>query len=168
MASRLSLELARADADATVTAFVERVVGEPVDAHERTHAMTRAARLNLLAVEGGRPLLERSAVLRGRRSAQPYVYAESLLAPSRLPAGFCGRLETSRDPIGRLLEREGIGFTRSPLSLPEHPRATVEGFRLPEDHLFARRYLLLVDGLAAMVVAEWFLPALGPFFDDHP
>ena len=163
VASRLCLELALADTGVTVTAFLERIAGEAIDAHDRRHVMTQAAKSNPLGAEEGCPLLQRSAVLQGRMSAQPYLYAESLLVPSRLPASFCPRLETSRDPIGRLLSNEGIGFTRSPLSRPHRPGASTDASPVPDDYLLARRYRLDIDGLPVMVVAEWFLPALEPF-----
>ena len=56
-----------------------------------------------------------SIILRGRTSAQSYVHAESLLDPSRLPVAVYQQLETSSDPIGRILNREGIAFTRCQL-----------------------------------------------------
>ena len=91
---RLRLESALRQAGATVTAFLEELVGEPIDAHERRHFMIEAGTPNLLGVAVGHPLLRRSTILRGRRSAQSYVYAESLLDPQ---PSSCRRLPATRD-----------------------------------------------------------------------
>ena len=164
VASRLRLESALSQAGTTVTAFLEQLVGEPVDAHERHHVMMKAGTPNFLGVGEGHPLLRRSSVLQGRRSAQPYMHAESLLVPSRLPAAFCLRLETSSDPIGRVLAKEGIGFTRSPLPRPDRDHEAVFGDApVPDEHLFARTYRIDVDGVPIMVIGEWFLPTLESF-----
>src|ERR1700677_479153 len=121
------LEAALARTGETVTAFIEKFAGEPIDADERYHTMTRAPTRNPLKVPDGHPLIKRTVVLRGRTSAKPYVYAESLLVPGRLPAVFFVRLETSADPIGRILTEEGITFTRSPLAPPDLRPPVVRG-----------------------------------------
>lgn len=158
-----SLQLALNDTGATVTAILERIVGEPVDAGSTSHTMTSAGSANLLGVEAACPLLLRTAVLKGRRSARPYLYAESLLVPSRLPASFCQELQTSRDPIGRLLVNSKIAFTRSQLPQSEGSGAFSDGLSVPDEYLLSRRYRVESDGVPVMVVAEWFLPALELF-----
>ncbi|MGA2037385.1 MAG: chorismate pyruvate-lyase family protein [Acidimicrobiales bacterium] len=164
MTTRSRLELALGQTERTITAFLEQLVGESVDAHERRHVMTQARTPNFLGVGEGHPLLQRSAVLRGRRSAQPYMHAESLLVPSRLPAAFCRRLETSNDPIGRILAKEGMGFTRSALPRPDRCRASIfSDARVPDEHLLARTYRVDVDGVPVMVISEWFLATLESF-----
>jgi len=168
VAPRSRLESVLSQTGTTVTAFLEQLVGEPVDAHELRHVMIEASTPNLLGVGEGHPLLQRSSVLQGRRSQRPYVHAESLLVPSRLPAAFCRQLETSNDPIGRILAKEGIVFTRSQLPRPDRGRAPVRAdSQGSEDCLFARTYRIDIDGVAVMVISEWFLQVLelflGPF-----
>ncbi len=165
---RSYLESAFSQSGTTVTAFLEQLAGEPVDAHERHHAIIEASTPNFLGVEEGHPLLQRSAVLQGRRSMQPYAHVESLLVPSRLPAGFCRQLETGNDPIGRILCKDGIAFTRSELPGPDRGRALVlSGSPVPEDYLFARTYRIDVDGVAVILISEWFLRVLESFL-GHP
>lgn len=154
--ARSRLELALGQTGRTVTTYLEQLVGEPIDAHERHHATARAGTPNAFGVADGHPLLERTAVLRGRRTAQTYVRAESVLVPSRLPGDVCRQLERGSDPIGRILAREGIEFSRSPLD------GTV-GEAGPDDYLLARRYRVEMEGVSVMVIAEWFLPALEAF-----
>ena len=162
---RATLELALAQT-ATVTALLEQLVHEPVDAFVHRQLMTRAGAGNLLEVGEDDALLQRSAELRGRISAQPFMRAESLLVPSRLPNSVLTQLETSNDPIGRILYREGITFTRSPLPPPEpSASAPTAGSQMPCKHLLARAYRLEVDKVAVMVIAEWFLDNLEPFLE---
>ena len=161
---RVRLESALSETGTTVTAFLEALVGEPIDAHQRRHGTVVAGTANLLGVEAGHLLVERSAVLQGRRSAQTFVNAETLLVPSRLPTAFCRRLWTSADPIGRIMAEEGIDFTRSRPWSPEGRRPTAsDGFEAPDEYLLARTYLIEIDGSPVMEITEWFLPSLELF-----
>jgi chorismate-pyruvate lyase len=176
MSVRSRLESGLGQSGRTVTVFLEQLVGEPIDAHERHHVMTQAGARDPLGVAEGHPVLQRSAVLRGRRSAKPYLRAHTLLVPSRLPPGFCRQLETSTDPIGRILVESGVCFTRAPLPPAFGPANPFTHAISPEDHLMARMYRVDVDGVAVMAIAEWFLAALKPFLledsqvseDDDP
>ena len=71
-----------------------------------------------LWVQATEPLLHRAATLQGKRSGCAYVYAESVLVTRRLPTPFRHRLETSADPIGRILEQLGMAVTRRNLVEP--------------------------------------------------
>jgi chorismate-pyruvate lyase len=136
------LELGLGRTSGTVTAFLEQLTGEPIEAHERRHAMIEVDSPNSLGVHPGSPLLKRTVVLRGRRSARPYVYAESLLVPGSLPSAFFKRLDTSADPIGRILTEECIDFTRVPLPPPgPRPALVVTDDELASNRcILARRY----------------------------
>lgn len=169
VATPSSLEEALSRANGTVTAFLEQLVGEPIDARARRHKMTRAERSNGLRVPEGHPLLLRAAALQGRTSGRSYVYAESILVPSRLPGTFRLRLESSNDPIGRILGEEGINTTRQPLSAPDRSTVAdppVEAIGIG-DHLLARSYRIDAEGTPVMVIAEWFLTPLERFLPLH-
>jgi chorismate-pyruvate lyase len=164
VANPSGLEIALADAGGTVTALVERLVGEPIDAQVQSQYAMPADRSNGLGVEVGHPLLVRTAVLTGRRSGRPFVYAESVLVPSRLPERFCVRIGTAGLPIGRILEEEGIAVTRSPVGGSGRGTETVRSAApLATDHLLYRTYRVDVEGSPAMVIAEWFLASLEQF-----
>jgi chorismate-pyruvate lyase len=165
VATSSGLALALGRTTGTVTAFLEQLVGEPIDAHERHHEMTHSDTADCLRVGPGNQLLKRTVVLRGRRSATPYVYAETLLAPGRLPAAFFSRLKTSVDPIGRILSEEGITFTRVPLPGPDPRDEFVDAGALPvpDGCSLARSYRVDVDGLPVMMINEWFLSTLRSF-----
>jgi chorismate-pyruvate lyase len=156
------LELALGRTAGTVTAFLEERMGEPIEAGDRRHATIEVGAPNSLGVHPGSSLLKRTVVLRGSRSASPYVYAESLLVPGSLPAVFFKRLETSADPIGRILTEECIAFTRVPLPPPGPCPALVETGDEPASNrcILARRYRIDVAATPVMEIAEWFLSAL--------
>jgi chorismate-pyruvate lyase len=164
-----ALEVALSRAGGTVTAFLEHLVGERVDAHDRRHQMTPAAASNDLLVAPGHPLLHRSAVLRGRTSGRSYVSAETLLVVSRLPGTIGERLQSGSDPIGRVFEEEGVAFTRGPVGPAEPtPRGRgPEGDPTADGCLLARSYRVDVDGSPVMIVTERFLPVLGSFLTDR-
>jgi chorismate-pyruvate lyase len=159
------LEAALSRTNGTVTAFLEQLVGEPIDARERRHRITRAETSNPLRVAEGHPLLIRTAALQGRTSGRSYLYAESVLVPSRLPANLRLRLESSSDPIGRILGEEGITVTREPLVGPDRDSASVspEAGIAVGDYLLARTYRVDAEGAPLMVIAEWFLTSLNGF-----
>jgi chorismate-pyruvate lyase len=165
VATPSGLEIALSRASGTVTAFLEQLIGEPIDARVRRHKMTRAEPSNGLRVPEGHPLLFRAAALQGRASGRSFVYAESVLVPSRLPGTFCLRLESSNDPIGRILGDEGITVTRHPLDAPDrssapNPPERSIGFG---DYLLSRSYRIDAEGDPVMVIAEWFLTSLRRF-----
>ncbi len=147
----------------TVTSFVEHLVGESICAVDRRHVPVTARCDNDLELATGETLVQRSAVLRGIRSSKPYLYAETLLAPSRLPVAFMEELEESCEPIGRLLATHGIRFSRKALPLGRTSRSVIRPEPPPSDHIWARRYQVTVEAAPVMVIGEWFLPSLRPF-----
>ena len=168
VAKLTGLEAALSRASGTVTAFLEQLVGEPIDARKRRHKLLRAEPSNSLRVAEGDPLIFRAAVLEGRTSGRVYLYAETVLVPSRLPANVRLRLESSSDPIGRILGEEGITVTRHHLGGSESGSAPLppEGVAV-SDYLLARTYRLDAEGTPLMVIAEWFLISLTEFLPSQ-
>ncbi len=151
----------------TVTSFLEQLVGEGIDVHIHHHHMVAAHPANGLRVEEGEPLLHRAATLRGRTSGRSYVYAESVIVTGRLLAGFCHRLETSIDPIGRILDELGIAVTREGLAEPDglvvpRPNSDVK----IGECLLARTYRVDSEGAPLMIITEWFLTTLTAFLSS--
>jgi chorismate lyase len=164
VADRSGLLAALESTSGTVTNFLEELVGESIDAEALRHDIIGAPTSNNLGVAPGEPLLQRTATLRGRISGSSYVYAESVIVTSRLPAGFCLRLESSFDPIGRILEEMGIAVTRENLAEPHlfdptRPDATAK----VGDYLLARTYRIDSGQTPLMVISEWFLRTLKPY-----
>jgi chorismate--pyruvate lyase len=170
VATPSQLERALSLGAGTVTAFLEQLVGEPVDARRVSHEEARAGTSSALEVAEGHPVLNRTAVLQGRTSGQAYVYAESVLVTSRLSTGFRLRLDSTSDPIGRILDEEGIAVTRVSLSGPDRADFDGQARRRPAigDWLLNRSYRIDARGAPVMVVAEWFLSSLTGFFPVEP
>jgi chorismate-pyruvate lyase len=162
VANRLGLRAALESTSGTVTDFLEQLVGENIDAHTHHHDIVEAHNANGLGVEQGEPLLHRAATLRGRTSGCSYVYAESVIVVGRLPTGFCNRLETSTDPIGRIFNEMGMAVTRQGVGEPDvvpRPNGDVK----VGDYLLARTYRIDSEQTPVMIITEWFLKTLIPF-----
>jgi chorismate-pyruvate lyase len=162
VANRSGLRAALDGTSGTVTDFLEQLVGEKIDAHTHRHDIVGAHNANGLGVEEGEPLLHRAATLRGHTSECSYVYAESIIVVGRLPTGFFNQLETSTDPIGRILEEMGIAVTRQGVGEPDgvpRPNSDVT----VTDYLLVRTYRIDSEQTPVMIVTEWFLKTLIPF-----
>ena len=163
-----TLEQLLAGTGGTVTATLEVLVGEPVDATVVGQRAVASDGPGALAVPEGHPLLCRAATLHGRHSGRSYVEAVTLLVPSRLPAGFGDRLGSGDQPIGRLLEAEGIGVTREALAdVDPLARAVWPEVAPPEETVrLARTYRVDTAGRPVMVISEWFLTTLDRFLES--
>jgi chorismate-pyruvate lyase len=142
-----------------VTEFLERLAGEPVDADIVSRQRGPAGDHALLGLTPDVAVMHRAVLLTGRTTTRRFVYAESAIVSERLPGPVCRRLETSRDPIGRVLSEYGLRLRREPLADPVVPRVVGEDIRpLLGTSVFWRRYRIIVDGHPVMLVSEWFLP----------
>lgn len=145
-----------------VTELLEALFDEPVDAERLKHELLEAGADNLINVDEGHELLHRAALLRGRVTRRPYLYAESLIACDRLPEGVTAQLRHTDTPLGRALVAQDLVFRRKMLG---HPRGTP---RSCDEQLFTlirsvdakRSYQILIDDVPVVVVDEWFLPAV--------
>jgi chorismate-pyruvate lyase len=160
-------------ADGTVTTLLEACTGEPVAT--RTTRQAGPAALDLLLAATGpwwhpdASLLElapaerviaRRAILAGARSGVPYVLAESLLVPGRLPGGCAERLMRAGASLGRLLLADALETRREVLRI-DAVRAGEAADALdvaPGETLARRTYRIVIRGRAAAAVTEW-LPA---------
>jgi chorismate-pyruvate lyase len=167
VANRSGLRAALESTSGTVTNFLEQLVGESIDALVHHHDVIGARSSNDLEVAEGEPLLQRAATLRGRMSGSSYVYAESVIVTSRLPTRFSLRLESSIDPIGRILDEMGIAVTRENLIEPRgFADSRPNGAMTVCDYLLARTYRIDSEQTPVMVITEWFLRALNPFLSS--
>ncbi len=107
-------------------------------------------------------------MLQGRASGRSYVYAESILVPSRLSDRFRLRLDSTSDPIGRILDDEALVVTRSPLCGPDRPDVSVPAATRPPtgDVLLSRSYRIDAGAVPVMAISEWFLRSLSSYLPD--
>jgi len=146
-------------ADGTVTRFVEAWAMEPVEVYRLAQAELRLQHaLEWLDAAAGEPAISRSVLLRGRRSAQLFLYASSLILPGRLPAAMRKTLASSAEGLGQIIvsgglesRREGLWFGRQQLDdLPTAVAATGQG------DFLVRCYRLLAGGQPVMMITERF------------
>jgi chorismate-pyruvate lyase len=168
------LELAFCRSPGTVTDLLEALTGEPLVADVvRQHPM-EAGQDNGLGVAPGLVVTYRAAVLKGRVTDVPYVYAESVYQPERLPDSVGRQLARTSDPIGRILAAHGLVVAREPVGAPEETGApgwarSGEVGAEPVEIVWCRAYRLMVGGVAVFAITEWFcrsvldaLPRSGP------
>ena len=160
-------------ADGTVTALLEACTGEPIAT--RTNRQAGPATLNTLLAATGRwwhpdptllelvpaeRLIARRALLLGTRSEIPYVLAESLVAPDRLPTPLAERLTLEGTSIGRLLTGWSLETRRELLEITAlragdaSDHLSVE----PGETLARRTYRIVIGQRTAVVVTEWLAP----------
>jgi chorismate-pyruvate lyase len=162
MVNQLGLRAALDRTSGTVTDFLEQLVGEKIDAYTHRHDIVEAHNAHGLGVEEAEPLLHRAATLRGRTTGRSYIYAESIIVVGRLPTGFSDQLETTTDTIGRILEKMGIAVTRQGVGQPGAPPP--DSHVTVGDYLLARTYRIDSGQTPVMIITEWFLKTLIPFF----
>jgi chorismate-pyruvate lyase len=152
------------ESNGTVTSFLEHLVGEKIDARQRLHTTIGGRASNDLQVARGEPLLHRAATLQGRSSGLSYLYAQSVIATSRLPTRFLHRIESTNDPIGRILDEMAIVVTRLDLGPPNRQTDSRPSFDVNvDDCLLTRTYRIDSEQTPVMIITEWFLSTLMPF-----
>jgi chorismate-pyruvate lyase len=146
------------DNPGTVTHLLERITGEPMFADVVRQCSITASTDNGLGATLGCPVTQRMAVLRGRTTHLPYLYAESLFLPERLPGRARARLDRSNDPIGLVLVAYGLRTRREVLPQPgavgSEASSIIAGFS--SEVVWSRAYRLCIEGLPVFAIREWF------------
>jgi len=152
----------------TVTEFLEHLAGEPIDADVLSQEAAPAGNDNALGLVPDHELVRRTVLLTGRTSGRRFVYAESAIAVELLPDPVRQRLQSSRDPIGRVLTDHGMLVRRDPLAGPVvAARNAVRGANLLDGAVLSRRYRITLGGDTAIVVSEWFLQTVSEALASH-
>jgi chorismate-pyruvate lyase len=77
--------------------------------------------------------------------------------------GFGNQLETSTVPIGRILEEMRVTVSRHAIGEPDGVPRPNSDMKV-SDYLVARTYRLESQQTPVMIITEWFLKTLTPFF----
>jgi chorismate-pyruvate lyase len=159
--------------DGTVTSQLEALTGEPIVT--RTTRQAGPATLDLLLAVTGpwwradtglvelaptEQLIARRVTLRGGRSGTPYVLADSLVVPDRLPGVNAERLRLEGASLGRLLAVSELETRREVLRITTERAGAASGHLCtePSTTLACRTYRIMVRQRAAAVVTEWLVP----------
>jgi chorismate-pyruvate lyase len=150
------------DNPGTVTHLLEKITGEPMFADVVRQCSIKASTDNGLGATLGRPMTQRMAVLRGHTTHLPYLYAESLFLPERLPERARAQLDRTNEPIGRVLVAYGLRTGREMLPQPgpigADASSIIDGFS--SEVVWSRAYRLSIDGLPAFAIREWFFSSV--------
>jgi chorismate-pyruvate lyase len=155
------------DSSGTVTHLIEELTGELVVADVVRQQPMEAGQDNGLGVAAGQVVTFRAAVLKGQSTGRPYLYAESIYQPERLPEPARRQLAQTSDPIGRMLAVHGLTAARaaSLTRLGERGGPTWAQVA-PAEIVWNRAYRLTVGGDPVFAITEWFcrsvLEALPP------
>jgi chorismate-pyruvate lyase len=142
----------------TVTHLLEALTGEPLVADVVRQYSTSAEADNPLEVGAGQTVTHRIAVLKGGVTMVPYVYAESVFVPARLPQSACLQLERTNDPIGRVLAAHGLEHVReeTPAAGAATPRVLDAAATGASAVVWSRAYRLRIEDRPVFAICEWF------------
>ncbi|HEY1316688.1 MAG TPA: chorismate pyruvate-lyase family protein [Gaiella sp.] len=155
--------------DGTVTTLLEACTAEPirtatvrvagpatVDDLMRLTGSWWHPNASLLDLEPAEPVIVRRAVLRGARTSRPYVLAESLVVPGRLPGAMADALAQPGASIGRLLQSNGAETRRELLQVGRMRanEATEYLETRPDATIAWRTYRIQMGGRTIVLLAE--------------
>ncbi|NEP84210.1 MAG: DUF98 domain-containing protein [Okeania sp. SIO3B3] len=145
--------------DGTLTEMLEVYLAEKihlVKLSEQTFTLTETnAPLDLTA---GTEVIERKILLQGKISRNNWIYAQSLLVPSRLDPHFRERLLQSREPMGRLWLEHKLETFKEIIDTAREPALDIAThFKIrPEDRLLSRTYRLFSNRQPIIMITEKF------------
>ena len=145
--------------DGNVGRILEDYAGEPIVAvvlQQSTSAHGEANHALELAADEER--LTRRALLRTGASDRTLLYAETLVALTRLPPLVRSGLLSTAEPIGRLLTAARLETFREILSAGTTPAGAVAAhFDIaPDDAMYVRTYRIINGGRPIMLISEQF------------
>lgn len=145
--------------DGNVTQLLEAYAGEPMEVVKLSQAQEHSSsEIAELAVALHERVVKRRVLLQGSASKRGFLYAESTIAPDRLPAGVRRGLVFTRQPIGSLLSEHRVETFRELLGAAEEPAGALATYLAvePTDTLIARTYRIACGGRPVMLITERF------------
>ncbi len=143
--------------DGTVTRTLEACAGEPMELVKLSQSSMPAASAGRdLGVAEDDEVLFRRILMRGARSGRHLLYAESLIAPSRLHPRLRHGLHHSDAPIGRLLWEHRVETVRELVRWGLEPAGGCAAyFDVDPDHtLVSRTYRVVSQRQPIMLITE--------------
>ena len=145
--------------DGTLTKMLETYAQEYIDVVKLTEKEVRvSADIPEMWIRAGRAVVDRRILLQGRTSHRNWLYAESIIVPSRLDEEFQYHLLASRTPIGKLWMKHKLETFKERVCFWREEAGDV-AFHFdmrPSDTLLARTYLVYSDGKPTMRITEKF------------
>jgi chorismate-pyruvate lyase len=149
--------------DGTLTDMLQALCREKINARKLAQEVAPAVRrIDSLDVESGELLMSRRVLLQGDRTVRSYVYAESLIALTRLDARFQQGLLTSDAPIGRLWRDNRVEIFKEITGLADQAAGLLARYfgTSAATRLLVRTCRVFVAGRPVMLISEHFSPTL--------
>jgi chorismate-pyruvate lyase len=155
--------------DGTVTHILEAYAGEPIEVVKLLQELDTSndGDAPLRLSEPDQKVLRRRVVLRGSRSKQNLLYAETVVVLARVDAALLDGLVDTDKPIGALLAERRIETLREILHVGREP-AGEHGVHFavdPTAELISRTYRIVARQRPVILITEKFPPT---FFRDLP
>ena len=131
-------------------------LGEIIKLYEKPLSITQP--IHSLDLKTGDDVIERKILLQGKISRRNWIYAESVIVPSRLDEIFRERLLKSQEPIGRLwVEHRVETFKEIIDSARERAGDLSNYFKIKkEDKILSRTYRVFSNRQPIMIITEKF------------
>ncbi len=145
--------------DGTVTRILEACAGETMQLVKLSQSVAPAGSGNTgLAVLDGEEVISRRILLRGAQSGRNFLYAESLIVPSRLHPRLRYGLYHSDAPIGRLLWENRVETVRELIKWGLEPAESCAAYFeiAPRETLLFRTYRVIAQRQPIMLITEKF------------
>jgi len=145
--------------DGTVTDILEAYLFEQIQVVKLAEALHPTPQtIPELDLAVGTEVIDRQILLRGKISQRHFIYAESIIVPSRLNETFRHELLKTRTPIGKIwLDQKVETFKEIMISGKEPAHALAEHFEIsPDDTLLFRTYRVISNKQATMLITEKF------------
>ena len=139
--------------DGTVTQLLEIHTGEKMRVVKLGHAMV-AGGPHWLQVSGTEPVLSRRILLRGE--TRPWLYANSWLVLSRLPAGMQQTLLHTDTPIGQLWRHARLETYREIVDFRRESDPAIGALFGAGEDLLSRSYVIRSGGAVMGLIEEKF------------
>lgn len=145
--------------DGTLTEILESYLMEKIQIiklSEKPLSITQP--IHSLDLKTGDDVIERKILLQGKISRRNWIYAESVIVPSRLDEIFRERLLKSQESIGRLwLEHRVETFKEIIDSARERAGDLSDYFKIKkEDKILSRTYRVFSNRQPIMIITEKF------------
>jgi chorismate-pyruvate lyase len=128
-----------------IVKLAERLMPSPIDNH-------------YMEFGAGTEIIDRKVLLQGKISRKNFIYAESVIVPSRLEPAFQKELLETKTPIGKIwIEQRVETFKEIKDSALEASQDLSEYFLIaPSDKLLSRTYCVYTNNQAVMMITEKF------------
>jgi chorismate-pyruvate lyase len=146
-------------ADGTLTKLLESYLGESMQINKlQETVLSTTDPIEVLKLEAGESIIKRKVLLQGQQSGRAWLYADSIVALSRVSQEFQDKLLNSEVPIGKLwLEHRVETFKEIITAKREKAEHLAHHFSVdPNSILLSRTYRVFCNGYPVMLITEKF------------